>query len=302
MARRSRRRRDRSPSPQPAHSSFVAPILTGNHSDQNSCPLFSLIPPELRHEIFVLALTSYDDETRPFPPTAYYTRKGYRYHQRIHTALLATCLRIYSETRDLPISLNEHVFWFYRGPEGLNGDPRAYFLGLTPRQRDAVQRVHFFTQLYWLRHDFARVCALPKMRPKHLKITIRHSDWWWWEHNERLSMENPVWGKNLKMIQSLESFEIEMETMERDKDQDIAQEMLKWRFDLFGGRVLTTNGTEIKRGCWIGQSSFGGQYRYIADRNEWEIIQASPVAEYGPEPGLAYHVVTLRWQPEAQTT
>ena len=77
--------------------------------------------------------------------------------------------------------------------------------------------------------------------------------------------------------------------------------MLKWKFDLFSGRVLTTKGTEIKRDCWIGQSSFGGGYRYNADRNEWEMIQASPVGEYGPEPGLAYHVVTLRWQPEAQT-
>jgi hypothetical protein len=217
MACRSRKRRGRSRSPQPVRS-LVAAKLTRDYSDQNGCPLFALIPPELRHEIFVLVLTSYDDETRPFPPTAYYTRKGYRYHQRIHTALLATCRRICSETRDLPISLNEHVFWFYRGPEALN-DVRGYFMGLTPNQRDAVQRVHFFTQLYWLRNGFARVCAFPEMRPKHLKITIRHSDWWRWEQNERLRMENPVWGKNLKMIQSLESLEIEMETMERDKDQ-----------------------------------------------------------------------------------
>lgn len=218
MARRSRKRRGRSPSPQPVHS-LVAPNLTRDYSDQNGCPLFSLIPPELRHEIFVLALTSYDDETRPFPPTAYYTRKGYRYYQCIHTALLATCRRIYSETCDLPVSLNEHVFWFYRGPEALNNDVRAYFLGLTPKQRGAVQRVHFFVQLYWLRNDFARVCTFPEMCPKHLKLTIRHSDWWWWEQNERLRMENPVWCENLKMIQSLESLEIEMETMERDKDQ-----------------------------------------------------------------------------------
>jgi hypothetical protein len=208
MARRSRKRGARRPS-----------NLTRGYSDQNGCPLFALIPPELRLEIFVLALTSYDDETRRFPPTAYYTRKGYRYYQCIHTSLLATCRRIYSETPDLPISLNEHVFWFYRGPGALNNDVRAYFLGLTPKQRDAVQRVHFFTQLYWLRNDFARVCAFSKMRPKHLKLTIRHSDWWWWEQNERLRMENPVWGKNLKMMHCLESLEIEMETMERDKDQ-----------------------------------------------------------------------------------
>ena len=218
MTRRSRKRRGRRPSPRSAHD-LVAPILTGNHSDQNGCPLFSLIPPELRHEIFVLALTSYDDETRPFPPTAYYiSRKGYRYYQCIHTALLATCRRIYSETHDLPISLNEHVLWFYRGPQGLINS-RAYFLGFTPKQRDAVQRIHIFTELYYLRNDFAWGCAFREMRPKHLKIIIRHSDWWWWGQNERLRMKNPFWGTNLKMKQSLESLEIEMETMERDKDQ-----------------------------------------------------------------------------------
>ncbi|KIJ95147.1 hypothetical protein K443DRAFT_683256 [Laccaria amethystina LaAM-08-1] len=304
MARRHKRHRAKRNSSQKVGHSLLA-TLTRDFNTQDTCPLFSRIPPELRREIFVLTLTSYDDESRPYPPTAYYTRKGYHYYQNTHTALLATCRRIYSETHDLPLSLNEHVFWCYRGPQTQTyTDPRIYFSRMTLEQRDAVNRVHFFIQLYWLRDSFSGFCTLPEMRPNNVKITIRHSDWWFWEQNERLNMEEPTWAKNLKMIESLEGLEIEIETMERDKDQQlesIVQTMLKWKFNLFDGRVLTTNGTEIIHDRWVGQSSFDGEYRYNFDEGEWDMIAGLTTDVYGPEPGLPYHVITLRWQPEVQT-
>ena len=99
----------------------------------------------------MLTLTIYDDKSQPYPPTPYYTWKGYHYYQNTHTTLLATCCHIYSETHNLPPSLNEHVFWCYWGPQTQHYmDPHIYFLHMTLQQCDAVNHVHFFTQLYWL--------------------------------------------------------------------------------------------------------------------------------------------------------
>jgi hypothetical protein len=85
-------------------------------------------------------------------------------------------------------------------------------------KRDAVTNVHFFTQMYWLEKSFPEICRIKEMRPKSLKITIRHTDWWNWEDNSRLRMEEG-WGRMLKELKGLEELELELETMERDKDQ-----------------------------------------------------------------------------------
>ncbi|KAF8967017.1 hypothetical protein BDZ97DRAFT_1756108 [Flammula alnicola] len=71
---------------------------------------------------------------------------------------------------------------------------------MTHEQQDAVANVHFFTQLYWLEGTFSEVCKIPQMRPKHIKITIRHSDWWNWETNSPLAMRKE-WSDNLKAIE-----------------------------------------------------------------------------------------------------
>jgi hypothetical protein len=179
---------------------------------QDGSPLFITIPPEIRNRIFAFA--------RPYPEDAYYYRPGYHYCQRIDTALLATCCRIYSETHDLPVSHNEHVFWgsANRGPPGLklSEKPRRYFKQMTLDQRKAVVDVHLFTQLFWLEGTFPNICN--EMNPKRIKITVRHTDWWFWENNTRLIMKTG-WGDDLKSIKELEVLEVELETMERDKAQ-----------------------------------------------------------------------------------
>ena len=74
---------------------------------QAGSPLFMSLPAEIRNHIFQLALTSFDDKTRPYKRGAYYYRPGHRYAQKIDTNLLRTCRRILYETRDIPASINE---------------------------------------------------------------------------------------------------------------------------------------------------------------------------------------------------
>lgn len=216
----SRRLRKTVAPPEPRQS-LIATLQAGVNP-QRDCPLFSTLPPELRNTIFRMVLTSYDDTTAPYPENNHYNRPGYRFRHRIDTALLSTCRRIYCEAHILPVSLNEHVFWASsgRGPPGLKycDNPISQLSRLTIQQREAVKHVHLFTQMYWLEDTFPRLCNQDVFRMKHLKITIRHGDWWNWESNAPLAMQNS-WTTNLKAIPTLESLEMELETMERDKSQ-----------------------------------------------------------------------------------
>jgi len=157
----------------------------------------------------VLALTEFDDTSRPYERDTYYCRPGYRYTQSLDTNLLVTCRRVYAEAYLVPVAANEHVFWCYRGPPNTPSDYEAYFLRLSLKQRDAVQRVDFFTQLYWFRSSFPSVCNLKVVRPRSITVTVRHSDWWYWEQNTKLRMEKD-WGRNLKELVGLKELVIEI--------------------------------------------------------------------------------------------
>ncbi len=48
-----------------------------------------------------------------------------------------------------------------------------------------------------------------------------HSDWWWFELNHPLVLEDE-WTKKIKLLKDLEEFEMELEAIERDQDQACA--------------------------------------------------------------------------------
>jgi hypothetical protein len=209
-------------------SSLIA-SLEGKHDAQIQSPLFSVIPSELRNAIFMLALTGYDNLSAPYPAqNVHYNRPGYRYKRRIDTALLSTCRRIYMETHDLPICLNEHVFWFRkdRGPPDVrhSDDPMAYFYDMTTEQRQTVEAIHLFTELFWLEGMFPLVFEalpnLPGFRPKNLKITVRHADWrgWGFYMSPPLNFKKG-WTESLSRIHGLETLEVELESVEKNKLQ-----------------------------------------------------------------------------------
>jgi hypothetical protein len=201
-------------------------------------------------------------------------------------------------------------------------DLKAYFGHLTDEQKDAVTNVHFFTRLLWLEGSFPDVCAVKEMRPRSVKLTIRHSDWWFWEDNAKLRLEEG-WGRMLKKLKGLEELELKLEMIERDKDQvlpkprfvivvayvnglqmdAIAARVAELQFDLHDGQILSTAGTTIRSHRWVGPSTFEGSLRYLAERNHWETIlpneglqAGSSVAQQTQDPGLVYCVVTVKWE------
>lgn len=247
---------------------------------QSSSPLFNRIPAEIRNYIFELALTAYDDHTKPYYNGQYYYRPGHRYAHKVDTNLLLTCRRVLAETKDIPASINEHTCWFGRAPpwattNGLTRLANDDTVGVLVR-RNALKHVHLFTQQTWLEGSFRQFTDLWRSAtPTHLKITLRHSDWWWWEHEAPLALEpkhrgiprpNAIsqpsdpfvggsWGSAFHEISGLETFELELETVEKKKGEldAIVSRAPGWQFPLHDGKVLVLDESRTTRTGWLGR-------------------------------------------------
>ncbi|KAI9802305.1 MAG: hypothetical protein M1833_001811 [Piccolia ochrophora] len=267
------------------------PTLAGRYATdyktQAECPLFTRIPGEIRNLIFHFALLSDDDKTRPYPATEYYCRPGYRYHQRIHTDLLSTCRLIYLEAHTLPLAVNEHVMWRYRGPEDHPENDWSFFENrFTSAQLAQIKRLHCFTQQFWLQdEDWAlRAPVLPNLT--HLKVTLRHTDWWNWESGNELELTrdqifrdqvsptdahsaSPEDESPFYALSSLREFALELETIERNKPQldVIVADASTWTFRL-PNRVLTTEGVPVTTYRWKGPSKYHGYKADLAEGSE----------------------------------
>ncbi|KAJ8084654.1 hypothetical protein PM082_003429 [Marasmius tenuissimus] len=266
--------------------------------DQHQSPLFSYIPPELRTIIFRHVLLASYDKSRPFEHDAFHYRPDFLYRDGVDTALLQTCRQIYLETYRLPIALNDHVFWCgpSRGPPSRSEkSPMDFFNSLPNAQLESVNRVHLFTQLFWLEgNGFESLTQHSKFRPRSLHITIRHSDWWFWENNNRLALKTG-WTAHLKGIQGLEELVLELETIDRDKDQmyAIADSVGKLKFDLHDNKALQPSGAPV-RGQWMGPSAYreGNQMRLYQSGRWRHVRRTKSPTTYPP---MAYQTVKLRW-------
>ncbi|PYH47823.1 uncharacterized protein BP01DRAFT_354361 [Aspergillus saccharolyticus JOP 1030-1] len=368
---------------------------------QTTCPLFTHIPAEIRNKIYHFTLESSSDDTgggssssssssgssgSQAPSTSYaqqalYYRPGFKSRKRISTSLLQTCQQIYNEASLLPPAINRHTFWCYRPPPHVKhpSSPADYFARMTPKQRDAVQELHFFTQQFFLEDTWAQMWATVRateawqlqmrkgkrkldaaegggdgsgesldggvgereskrrggegggvggpdvagpeeeadagvLAPKKMTITLRHTDWWFWENNEPLGIdpfragrtpadqmgvrrpltaweEGRVWGNQFKRVPSLEELVIEFETVMRKRDQldAIVQMALGWRFPLVEangdgdgeGRVfLVADAGSREAYTWIGakEEILRNVVRGVEDENG----QVAPVAVKPP--------------------
>ena len=251
------------------------PVDTNVVHPQQQCPLFGRIPGEIRDHIFDLALTAYSGKQEPFEKNAYYYRPGFRYaDQRLDTALLLTCRRIYREAFHVPLQNYERVEWYKqhgRGPSTAHARRFARGPGLW------ASSLHLFTQQFWLEdsswRNYSRRLARNKYL-RHLKIAIRHSDWWWWESSDPLVLDAKQngtasamrhstasdgfhvnsWGHQFSVLSGLKTFELELETVEgkRKELDEIATRARDWRFPLGDGNVLVSNPARTKRTGWHG--------------------------------------------------
>jgi hypothetical protein len=271
-------------------------IKRGTIDDQRGSALFTILPPEIRNRIFAFACKAY--ETIPYTPNDWYYRPGYHAHRRISTTLLATCKRIYLETYNLPLELNEHVFWgsIERGPprrySGIDNykrtDLNAFFDCLKPHQRASIQEVHLFAQQFWL-EDLD--LSSDRIATRKIKLTLRHQDWYFWEDNEPLgicpwlpgrvsaddmerekdmvpSLPRDIdryvgWGRQFEFVRGLEELEIEFETLTVFKEVEmdpIVTFAKQWQFPLMREGVLEWDeASRVRQSTWTGSKLLRGE-------------------------------------------
>ncbi|KAJ7906281.1 hypothetical protein B0H13DRAFT_2020946 [Mycena leptocephala] len=183
-------------------------ISASNVHTQLQSTLFTTLFPELRNIVFTLALTEYDDPTRPYSKHECFYRPGFEFAD-------------------------------------------------DPQQREAVSQVRFFTQMFWL--EGRKFQEWPAgLAVRKLAITIRHSDWWFWENGEALRIKAPRegWGAWVGSIPQLEELELEFETIEPKKEQ--LEERVRvaqgWRFPLADGASLVHDGEAPVKSMWAGTS------------------------------------------------
>ena len=243
---------------------------------QEESPLFNLMPGEIRDRIFQYAVTEHVFRKEEFEKNSHYYRPGFRFaDQKIDTALLTTCRRIYEETRHLPSRNHVQVEWCYRAPPNTN-----HSLSIFDEKRidmKALRSLHLFTQQFWLedwhRGD-AKLVAERMPNLHYLKITLRHGDWWSWESSSSLrfdpkqsgtahmhSQSEPndpfhggSWGRQMRRFAKLKLLELELESIEgkRTELDDIVRRAPGWHFPGAGNQVFVLNPQETKRTGRIG--------------------------------------------------
>ena len=328
---------------------------------QLSSTLFGRIPGEIRQEIYEYALLGYLDLDRPYDQHTFHYRPGYTHARAINTNLLLTCRRVYLEVGHLAVSLNEHLIYqpTDHGPPGhrpyllphskaAKGSARQRRGLLKLEQRLAIQYVHIFAQQHWLEgwnYQWSEYCkswskfAVPSRteevdpngcdHPPSLKITIRHTDWWYFllgRHSplaldakrcgrawptrwvpEEEPFEPGSWGSQFSRLRGLQTFELEMETItsKRQELHEVIDKAKCWRFPLGDGNVLLCDRDAVKTETWTGSKHFRSQPANLGiepssrSNSEVGIRDATASSDHADSligDRLDYVVVTLVWR------
>lgn len=283
-----------------AETPLHAKILSAPADRQEECLLFEVLPPEIRTQIFSFALADYPDPSpdKHYAAATCYTRPHYFAPQKSDTALLRSCRAVYAECWFLPFVLREQTHWLTQQDRA----PPEYDTQLFPSHGGAagrwalqsqleqihkqqgdgkeveIKELRVFAQMYKLEGGkFAELLETPGLRPRRLTLTIRHADWWFWEHDEPLRFE-AGWIEAVSKVlpSSVREFCIELESLERKKDQvdKIVQQMRqKWFFKRSDGAALYADATggNAKVNRWSGNSTWHSK-RWVRDETEPGII------------------------------
>lgn len=131
---------------------------------------------------------------------------------------------------------------------------------------EALTKVRFFTQMFWLEggDDLMSLMRLKKFRPNTLTITIRYSDWWYWEDNHALRMDT-AWLEWFMGSVGLKGLKVEYETISRKRDEMMAiiERNKKFKLAVRGDRGhLSAENTKLTEWKWSGPSKLGGRTWY----------------------------------------
>jgi hypothetical protein len=132
-----------------------------------------------------------------------------------------------------------------------------------------TQELQVFPQLFALEGGWLQpVVALEHLYPLNFTITIRHTDWWYWESDERLRIDGK-WIEDTRFPDSLQTINLELESLARKAGQidEIADQMAeKWHFRTQDGTIYTARDSmEVSR--WTGGSTWNSK-RWVRDESK----------------------------------
>jgi hypothetical protein len=173
--------------------------------------------------------------------------------------------------------------------------------------------------MYWLEggHNLMRIFSEPSFRPTSLTITIRYSDWWFWENNEPLRMEER-WLKVFEGPPGLKELRVEYETLswKREEMMKIVERNKKWKLALRNEEAdgqeqgqaeghLSAEKTELVEWKWKGPSELDGQkwqhhgdgdeVEYVVVTDTWRFVKGPMSAEDAEARGPAQRITDGYW-------
>lgn len=283
-------------------------IETTEHADslakcnsQYQSPLFSTLPREIRDLIWTFATAPIEDRGRKYADNEYYCRPGHRAPHKTYTDLLSTCRRVWLEANALPMLQAEHCFWYYR--EAPDGRSPAWMASLTEANRRNFGHLHLFAQMFAIENlrddpgELRRFFLETEERegdfqPRELHVTLRHTDWYWWEHDDPLRLDEE-WVQallNSPDLRSTQVLRLEMETLDYKVKQLIpiverlkGLESREYESHVVDGEPVTTKFVldgESTVETWTGPADIDG-------------------GDFDPYEGkstLNYHIITLTWR------
>lgn len=267
-------------------------------SSQQASPLFSILPAEIRTAVWEYVLADYEDLAKAYSVDTCYRRPGYMGPRRTDTAVLQTCQSIYHEAWFLPWTLAQHTFylaWQSRKParttevhemqsvsnliERLHPD--------IPVKRKEIHNIQIFGQLCHLESGAAlnNIFKLEHFFPRSVTICIRHTDIWYWESDQPISI-GTCWVGVIRLPATVTTLHIQIESLERRQrqiDYIVQQAQEEWFFTRADHVHLISARPHVED-RWTGSSTWEGQ-RWIRDEDD-------------REPGmLRYYVATITYRP-----
>jgi hypothetical protein len=260
--------------------------------EQSQSTLFSVLPGEIRNHIWNYALADYQDETQLYDDATCYKRPDYLAPRKTDTVLLRTCKRIYQEAWFLPWTNAEQTFYLTssdrRPPRTTTpNDMQKTLIAISKTQTmPIIQHVRVFPQLYALESGqrLQDILNLKFFYPKVITITIRHTDWWFWESDNNLHFD-ATWVDFCRFPNSLTELRVAFESLERKKEQidDVVKQAMEgWVFRRKDDTELSAKDCQPEIMRWSGSATWG-HHRWIRD-------------ETGPNK-LDYYVSTVTWRP-----
>lgn len=273
-------------------------IVTDTDSalEQSQSALFSILPGEIRNHIWNYALAEYQDETQLYDDATCYKRPEYFAPQKTDTTLLRTCKRIYQEAWFLPWTNAEQIFYLTssdRRPTRTTTPAAMQKTLLTISKTQTmpiIQHVRVFPQLYLLENGrrLQEILDLNFFYPKVITITIRHTDWWFWENDNNLHLD-AKWVDFCRFPNSLTELRMAFESLERKKDQidDVVKQAIEgWVFRRKDDTELSAENCKPEIMRWSGSATWM-DHRWLRDETGTNRID--------------YYVSTVTWRPSSSS-